>query len=308
MLVAHHVVDILRGKTDRLPLMDIPHLLGDRADRMATLIEQAQKFDFGTLVFERIGEGEFALPGLTRDEREFWVEGLIPLPFPVVWYEFTLGKSRSGILAMTRDEGWSWEMQRLDYTTRALLWEDISLSIDRRAADPDGNLKAKIGGNVRFYQAMKDAAASEPLSGIEKVIHNNVHMVAPLALYLTLMLNSRTTERRASEPAPAKLNRKRAKIGRAPLADHTIVTIIPDRFREESEREARGTHQSPRLHWRRSHLRHYDHHTLASKWMPSAKHADREGWWIAVIPRMLVGRADLGEVSHEYRIEQGEKP
>lgn len=76
------------------------------------------------------------------------------------------------------------------------------------------------------------------------------------------------------------------------LIAHHLIDVL------RSE-DAGGTHRSPRLHWRRSHLRHYDHNTPRAQWAPTKVHGGKTGWWIAAIPRMLVGKAELGEVSHE---------
>jgi hypothetical protein len=107
-----------------------------------------------------------------------------------------------------------------------------------------------------------------------------------MVLYLTLMINSRTTEI-TREVAPDRLNRARLKRNRAPLYNHTVVRIVPQRFVTPGDGHG-GTHASPRLHWRRSHIRTLQRGT------PEERRV--------LIRRMLVGRADLGEVSHEYRI------
>jgi hypothetical protein len=104
-----------------------------------------------------------------------------------------------------------------------------------------------------------------------------------LMTWLTLMLNSRSTEKTRTVP-PGKPISRRAARGAALLASHTVVTIMPGAYLA-AQRRLGGTHRSPRLHWRRSHIRR-----LAS---------GRE----IIIPRFLVGRAELGEVSHEYRVK-----
>jgi hypothetical protein len=104
-----------------------------------------------------------------------------------------------------------------------------------------------------------------------------------LMTWLTLMLNSRSTEKTRTVP-PGKPISRRAARGAALLASHTVVTIMPGAYLA-AQRRLGSTHRSPRLHWRRSHIRR-----LAS---------GRE----IIIPRFLVGRAELGEVSHEYRVK-----
>jgi hypothetical protein len=128
----------------------------------------------------------------------------------------------------------------------------------------------------------------------------------PLVSYLTLMLNSKTTEV-TREPAPAKLNKHRLAKGKTPLPAHRVVTIVPLAYRTVAR--GGGTHASPRLHWRRSHKRHFEEKPVASAatWMPNEVWLGKAGWWVVVIPRFLVGKVELGEVSHEYRFIQPER-
>lgn len=66
-------------------------------------------------------------------------------------------------------------------------------------------------------------------------------------------LSSRGPEIRTL-PAPAKLNKQRAKKGKPPLFEYRIVEI-PAWAKAKAEGLG-GTHASPRLHWRRGHVRH----------------------------------------------------
>lgn len=56
-----------------------------------------------------------------------------------------------------------------------------------------------------------------------------------------------------TQPAPAKLNKQRAKKGRPPIFEYRIVEI-PAWAKAKAEGLG-GTHASPRLHWRRGHER-----------------------------------------------------
>lgn len=304
MLVAHHIIDILRGKLKHGHRVDLPGITKDMMRSTAEAIDSAQKFDFGQLLLEPDDlkrPGHWNIPRLTDDERGMWVEGFIPLPHPLCWYEWTLGHSRSGILVAEQDGGWRWHCQRIDWTNQGVLYEGISATIDRRKFTR-GSVSVSIGGNIELYRAWKNYQGT---ANMEAVLRNNIYTSPSLVLYLTLMLNSKTTETVAAPIPSEKLNKKRMSKGYAPLAEHRIVTIVPDRFRVPRDPDApKSTHRSPRLHWRRSHLRHYDHHVLSAKWAPEHDWNGKKGWWVSVIPRFLVGRADLGEVSHEYRIQQ----
>jgi hypothetical protein len=125
-------------------------------------------------------------------------------------------------------------------------------------------------------------------------MRNSIAADVMLSIYLCLMINSKTTELRL-EKAPPKLNAARVKTGKAPLHDHSVVSIVPVRYIRDSEGEAKAMRRSPRLHWRRSHLRRIDHQT------PKAKQLSN-GQWGILITRFLVGAADKGAISHEYRV------
>lgn len=304
MLVAHHIIDVLTGAAKRPPLLQLPGLTSDDCNRAATMIHNAQKFDFGDLHLEPMKDdvGQWKLPEFTDDERDFWIQGLIPLPYPAVWYEFTLNRSRSGLLVWQRGEDDSiWMVERIDYTQNGVLFMGIVSILNRFRATND-SLHIEIGGNTELYDILLRSTERNP--DMQYVTGSNINTAAMLALYMTLMLNSRSTEIEPGPPPPPKLNKKRASAGHTPLAEHSIVRIVPERYRNAAQKEAVGTHRPPRLHWRRSHLRHYDRHTPSSKWVPNATHEGKTGWWIAVISRQLVGRSDLGEISHEYRIEE----
>lgn len=301
-LIAHRVIDALLGADPKYPMMPAPGITEEMRLRTSTMIREAQKFDFGALVCEpqpEKGPGVWELPSLTEDEREFFRLGLIPLPYPVCWYEFVLGGWRSAILVYEKEAGW--HLERFDLVQEnEVLYSGVVVKCNLATAAPKGepgSWEATMGGNHQFMRVVEKANMLE---------HYHFGSELPLAAYLTLMLNSKTTEVEFQE-APKKLNKVRQKKAREPLPDHRIVRIVPARFQYEKDPLTGGTHRSPRLHWRRSHLRHYDHHTPNSQWAAHAWHQGEEGWWVAVIPRMLVGRAELGEVSHEYRIEQPQK-
>lgn len=82
-------------------------------------------------------------------------------------------------------------------------------------------------------------------------------------------------------PAPERLNAQRADKGRPPLFEYRILTID---MASAERAEGEGTHASPRLHWRRGHVRSLE-----------------DGRKIAIKP-CLVGVADRGVISKDYRV------
>jgi hypothetical protein len=275
MLIVHHLLDTLASKS-KVKLDIKEGCAPDYLDRLHDQISLAQKFEFVAIPMEETATG-FTTPAITDPEFEAWQRGLLPLPYPLVWYEFTAGGTRSCFL-VEEEGGTRWVLERFDWLPSIhLVLADIQTVIDRAAPALNiAELSIRHTGNKTLYDRIPEPRRSFLFNPND----------ASFIIYLTLMLNSRTTERIPAS-APPKLNRARIKRGVTPLADHRVVRIVPDRFIQTSAALG-GHHASPRLHWRRSHIR-----TL---------HRGTKQEFVTLIPRVLVGRADLGEVSHEYRV------
>lgn len=282
-MFAHKAIDALRGtaRSDKLePMLGIDNVRLALADG----IERAEKFDFGRLTLEAMEEeGRWKVPELTQDEKDFWSQGLIPLPANGCWFEFVLGGSPSAFYVFQADDNADWVVARVDHKTASIpqsIYTDGCLLVMHKESffRAGGGSVAGISGNTEFLDAVRRTPAH-----YENLTHEML-TCGLLTIYLALMINSRTTEVHAGPPPPPALNKKRASKGLAPLPEHRVVRIVPERFTYEHDAAGKRTHRSPRLHWRRSHLRHY---------------ADGK---VIVIARMLVGRAELGTVSHEYKI------
>lgn len=292
MLIAHKIIECLeRGKS-----LYVPGVSQEDCLNAAQGIRLAQKFDFGKLHIEKVPDVSpptYLVSELTLEEREFWRLGLIPLPYPICWYEFELGRFRSGLLVSVDENNDRWVAFRVDYIaeTDTVTFDNIRIYLSRLEAKEEEGWKAKVGGNKSLYDAFVQ-------KGLDSAL--NCRSMMPLAIYFTMMLVSKTTEI-IDEPEPTKLNKKRRQSGKEPVSKHTIVNIVPSKYRYVKDHQG-GTHRSPRLHWRRSHLRHYEHPTPNSKFVENATYKGRTGWHIAVIARMLVGSRELGEISHEYKI------
>ena len=271
MLYSHKFIDVLRGASQEIPL----RLIGTttaQASAFAELINDAEKFDFGELPLEPdpTEPGKLLLPPLTPVEREAWTDGLIPLPAPLCWFEFTLQGYRSGILV--RD---GWTCSRYDWV-KELMFDGHAARISDGMMSPSSkNLEVVIKGTIMT----RDPALLRQIYG----------MIPPTAIYLALMLCSRSTEVTQSDEPARKLNVARAKMGRAPLEQHRIVRIVPETcLRAARAEQGLSDRLPPRLHWRRSHIRVLHRGTAEERRV--------------LIPRFLVGRASDGEVSHEYRV------
>lgn len=280
MLFAHKLIDAATGRDQRSHLVTNQGTAQDTINNLVRGVAEAEKFDFGQLMFEKKADGRYSLPDLTEDEKEMWVRGYLPLPSETCWFEYDLGNRRNGLLVTesrnTEGENHPWVIQRVDYRNGDLFYWDGALGgINRWEQDYRSDRWAYIRGGNKTSHMDRTAA------------YTSIAADVMLSIYLTMMINSKTTEMRR-EPAPERLNRAREQRHQTPLFGHNIVNIVPIRFITDSEREATsGTHASPRLHWRRTHVR-----TL---------HRGEPTEFKTVIWRFLVGLAERGAVSHEYR-------
>lgn len=281
MLMVHKMIDAVNGIDPRCQFYAKEGTELKTVDNLIRAAREAEKFDFGQLVLERKADGRYELPDLSIDEKEMWIRGYLPLPAPICWYECNLGDKRIGMIVMENndpkhpEDNHRWVVMRVDQHADKFAWDGVLCTIDRPVQD----------WNSDTWAYSKSGNKSIPMN--DEIMASVVADIM-LSIYLTMMLNSKTTEVRR-ENAPDKLNRQREKKHQTPLFSHRIVNIVPIRWLRAAEREVEGTHAPPRLHWRRTHPRTY--------------HRDTAREFIKVIWRFLVGRADHGVVSHEYRVQ-----
>ncbi len=285
MLIFHKFVDVLRGASDELALVLHNDFSRMRVASIVDWIMEAEKFDFGELALECV-PGDlhtFKLPEITEVEHEAWRDGLMPLPAPLCWYEYKLpGSNRGGLLVRAVER--SWRITRFEWTA-----ESGELHYDGHEVALNQDY---VPGQKDFVQLYFPKISRDEIDTYPRQAEHLYGAAGPLATYLTLMINSRTTELR-TERAPEKLNRARVARGRTPLADHRVVRIVPEQYLRERRAEAGITRLPPRLHWRRSHIR-----TL---------HRSEPNQRRILIPRCLVSGASEAEVSHEYRLANNAK-
>lgn len=273
MLVAHDIVDVLRHSqwmTGPVALSDEQQAGETRyTRRLADAIEKAEKFSFGKLDWFLDGEhGEqWRDPGLTADEAEAVSLGLIPLPAPLCWYEFE-ENPRIGLL-IERRQNYTW--------------------VHPVIRERDGGVSTGPVSRTDWSEVRHDSYPVEivqpehrPDELFDKPSRADC-LPAQYAILLTLMLSSKTTE--ITRADVGKSNRLRRLRGLAPLPPHRIVRIVPERYIRAAAQG--GTHRSPRLHWRRSHLRH----------LPDGR--------AVIVVRHLVGLASREGISHDYVLAHG---
>ncbi len=282
------IIDYL-DKNPLASLIDDVLINLDSAREFAADMRAAECFDFGDLHLEPAEAGitedgdklAFHAPKLTPDELGFWHEGLIPLPAPICWYEIKINAIKSGLLV--KKDGERTLTQRVEYQpgTKTFAPKVIADGMWTYIELPDNA--------TRFHSVNEKAlSAMATLVGEKAAFVAMSYAVNPfLMIYLTLMINSQTTDVRKVMP-DAGTNRLRRLRGKTPINGHTIVTIVPKRFIVETPNGEHKVGSHKRLHWRRSHIR------VLRRDQPTEKKI--------VIPRFLVGRRELGEVTHEYRV------
>jgi hypothetical protein len=275
-MIYHHILDILRGRISP-PGVIVSERLNRRG--ISRVMRDAEIFDFGDLFLEDSGQRSeidgstvWSVPKLTKEEDQFWIDGLIPMPAPVCWFNFNLNNNESGLLISGTAPNIT--VVRMDYDV--VPGTGVIAGVVVRAL-PDDKIE------LDYRQA---------LACMEK-LHRDIPMEATveasivlLVKWFLLMINSRSTEREHQIVPPDPIRKAH---NRHPLPDHTVVRIIPaDVLRAMRQGSGEGR-ASPRLHWRRSHLREYR--------APSGEVYHR-----IVIPRCLVGRAATDTVTHTYKV------
>ena len=235
------------------------------------LIAKAEVFHFENIPWERSEDwGVYILPAPVEVEFEAWVLGLIPLPAPICWFESKVDKPDTEhsleLSVLIKEAGSGWEVTEFFSVESGLAWAV-------------GETATLLRSKYFLEQAAKDKDLARKTG---------------LTVYFALMLGSKTSEKTAGAPEKKFANAKRKEKGLMMLKSHTIVNLVPKRFREDNTGEKQGSPK--RLHWRRSHIRKYEKKTPHSSW------SELHQAWVCIIPRHLAGRPELGEVSHEYRV------
>lgn len=293
----HRVIDVLRGRDvgyrAAVPNVEDAQkpLFIDWMDDIASRIERAQHFVFENIPMESDAEeGSMTLPGVTPEERDMFSMGLLPLPFESCWFEAATPSGSeylSYYLEETETGYRATPFRVLESGLRGVQvtgehW-DIVRGVPEKSA-PTVDIYDTFGGAALMHEMQQEYYGGNLDRSM--IIKGEVGFLT----YLLLMLSSRTTEVR-EEQAPVKLNKKRKAKGLAPIPAHRVVSIIPRgavrEYRDQERAGGTANRSSPRIHWRRSHLRQ----------LANGK--------TVVVARALVGyKADpeRESVSHSYRV------
>jgi hypothetical protein len=243
-------------------------------DAAMVLAADAPTFYFGRRYYEIGG-----CAALFETAKEFARAGLLRLPFPAVVFEAEPDEIEDGLL--------SWFVLGCEPRAlagpadRARVLPDLVFQLFGLYSDGVGFVGgysiALFGDKVRIDDNHRDIRRDVAALVLPKY-------AAKFALAALVAIGSKGVKSELVA-APERLNRQRAKKGRRPLGAYRKV-ILGDVVARNGGTSGEGGHASPRLHWRRGHVR-----TLAS------------GRQVPVVPH-LVGSSELGIVRKDYEFRR----
>lgn len=246
------------------------------------------------------------MPKLEENESSWFSRGLIPLGAPVVWYEYKQPSNEGSkdistvclLIIETKPCNWdtyqfsihegrmtignlfhSWDFEGNELKQR---YKTVEVPNDFPITNYNTPNWYENGGNTSLTkEEYCDAVASR----------------SALFTYLTLMINSRSTVVEQIKE-PSKLNKKRLRNDKTPIDEYKRVILISKKV--ISVTGEGGTVM--KLHYCRSHIRHYENKTPNSTWVPDMTYNEITGWWIVIIPGHFKGVADHGTITHDYTV------
>jgi hypothetical protein len=279
---SHVILDAIRLRKIAFPMpKDAATIYRHQAEELLDvdkkIIEVSQKFDVSAII-------PFLGGALFETAVEATENNMLPLPFRFCFFDF-------GSLQFARvtEDTSPLLMGKLCLLTEE---KEDCLCVSRYTCIDDRWIKERFKVDVlkgqprdRMFRIMPDKWLPSGINISDDDRRICVETAQKLIQVLACMETSHVHFERVT--APAKLNKARTARGKPLLSEHTIVTIDMSSITEKGD--ATGAHASPRLHWRRGHIR-----TLQS------------GAKIKVKP-CLVGNPTLGVVDHKYRIKDGTK-
>lgn len=263
---AHDLRDALRARQVRISfdLASAEQEAELEHGALAEVIDRAHKFEAR---YESVIDNE----DLHQTAIELWRAGILRPPYPETYVEIEFPKEagyRPAIICRHNAAINETVLRFFAYWPKDRIWTDTGLAFrsNYAASPPEGIVY------VADSSAYRDNSWS---FNRDMVAHGQAN-------FMTLCCFMSTKHSRLSPvEAPEKLNRQREKRGVSPVYSHYRIDLSP----EIAERATGdGTHASPRLHWRRGHVR-----TLPT------------GSKVGVKPH-LVGLAERGFVSKDYRV------
>ncbi len=244
---------------------------------MIDRVKLCQKFSFGDLLttFD-INEGNSNVDPLRDTAIQFYTNGINICPFQHCWFEWSIKYKGHNMqivcIIENADDCMYFQPFFLNKSSDVYGCETWTFSGWVTRLKPNGDLS-------RFSCVRGDQFDNPSDESMGMDVFAVSMSLASMAILMAR--ETKVTERRL----PAGVNAHRFKKGRAPLFAHKVVTIDHSRIVYEGGSGQSGIHRSsPRLHWRRGHVR-----TLSS------------GKKIG-IPPCVVGAAENGVIDKTYRI------
>lgn len=180
---------------------------------------------------------------LVKTASEAFHEDMLPLPFDVVLYNFGSSGSQHGVIVC-------------DFVVKSV----DGFTVNEIVRIGNNWLVMPWVSNIYFGKNLNNGGVEIfpfEFASDHKIVDANLAQASNSTQRVLQALVCMETKhvRIVDEAAPEKLNKSREKRGSCPIAGHRIVTI--DTSSAVSEFSGHGiTHASPRLHWRRGHIRH----------------------------------------------------
>jgi hypothetical protein len=256
--------------------------------RASKLLDTAVKFDMGEIEIDNS-------QALFDTGKECVEEGLFSLPFEEIYVEATLVnnifRERFGLLfipvfkcldevALKRQPEFVGGTAALNFVRKGEFGPALgSWEIPTLLAVFSRDFK-----ETSIVPAAKELADYAALT--EEQCRDIVHFNTTILYIIHSLINARGVQL-LYEPAPLKLNRRRAKKNKPPLYEHRVLKI--GGYSSSGQVLGVGaTHASPRAHWRRGHIRTIRGGTIKQKQI--------------LIPASLINGP--GFVSKDYEISQ----
>jgi hypothetical protein len=136
----------------------------------------------------------------------------------------------------------------------------LHVFIRKSATQPIGYLGAIVGTptSLKYVDPLaRDESHVEDLGDPEKAGQTRLACLRSLGVLLRLVRVLECDNAPVREiPEPAKLNKKREARGKLKIPRYRTLHISDHRTRKTPVSLDKGTHASPRTHWRRGHIRH----------------------------------------------------
>lgn len=241
-------------------MLEIERIFGSNLN---TVVRDQSLWDIGKRVLRNAVTFDFGANGPTKEHVEFgddlMCRALFRPPFPYTFYSGRgLGVNVGCAIAQTNEDDLFWMLLVIVECRAANHQNALSYTLPAHAAFfAKEEYKDKPVSIVDLLHSVsKSRKTGEELSFDDKDIRAGKAMQFVLGAASMLLSRDVTT---TIEPAPTRLNARRAEKNKPPINDVNVVKIVAGaEAAYRAAGETFGTHASPKLHWRRGHLRTLD--------------------------------------------------